>query len=159
MILSIVRGDFKSFLGKKTNTPETWKTYFKPNILEGKSKRFVLRKKKKDKKKKKKKRKKEKTHDGKKKDKEVEREAYVSFQWFPKRKKCYSTSLNSSNIPRRMLSESCITRSVFSTKYSVFRLCGPHSLPLFHWNNRYQKLIEGNYGYISSFGFLQKINC
>ena len=56
MILSIVRGDFKSFLGKKTNTPETWKTYFKPNILEGKSKRFVLRKKK-DKKKKEKERK------------------------------------------------------------------------------------------------------
>lgn len=52
MILSIVRGDFKSFLGKKTNTPETWKTYLKPNILEGKSKRFVLRKKKRQKKKK-----------------------------------------------------------------------------------------------------------
>ena len=153
MILSIVRGDFKSFLGKKTNTPETWKTYFKPNILEGKSKRFVLRKKKRQKKKKEKERKNTRWK------KKVEREAYVSFQWFPKRKKCYSTSLNSSNIPRRMLSESCITRSVFSTKYSVFRLCGPHSLPLFHWNNWYQKLIEGNYGYISSFGFLQKINC
>ena len=44
MILSIVRGDFKSFFGKKTNTRETWKTGFKPNILEVKSKRFVLRK-------------------------------------------------------------------------------------------------------------------
>ena len=152
MILSIVRGDFKSFLGKKTNTPETWKTYFKPNILEGKSKRFVLRKKKDKKKKKEKERKNTRW-------KKKWNAKHVSFQWFPKRKKCYSTSLNSSNIPRRMLSESCITRSVFSTKYSVFRLCGPHSLPLFHWNNRYQKLIEGNYGYISSFGFLQKINC
>ena len=40
MILSIVRGDFKSFFGKKTNTRETWKTGFKPNILEVKSKRF-----------------------------------------------------------------------------------------------------------------------
>ena len=68
MILSIVRGDFKSFLGKKTNTRETWKTYFKPNILEGKSKRFVLRKKKD----KKKKRERKKKHTMKKK---VEREA------------------------------------------------------------------------------------
>ena len=93
------------------------------------------------------------------KEKEVEREAYVSFQWFSKRKNCYSTRLNSSYISRQMLSESCITKSVFFTKYSVFRLCGPHSLPLFHWNNRYQKLIEEHYGYISSFGFLQKINC
>ena len=157
MILSIVRGDFKSFLGKKTNTRETWKTYFKPNILEGKSKRFVLRKKKKTKKKQKRERKKKHTMEKKKRKKEVEREVYVSFQWFSKRKKCYSTRLNSSNIPRQMLSESCITQSVFSTKYSVFRLCGPHSPPLFHWNNRYQKLIEGNYGYISSFRFLQKL--
>ena len=45
MILSIVLGDFQSFFGKNTKTWETWKTDFKPNMSEGKSKRFVLRKK------------------------------------------------------------------------------------------------------------------
>ena len=44
--------DFESFFGRKINTRENWKTDFKPNILEGKSKRFVLRKKRDQKKKK-----------------------------------------------------------------------------------------------------------
>lgn len=37
--------EFHSFFGKKTKTRETSKTDFKPNISEGKSKRFVLIKK------------------------------------------------------------------------------------------------------------------
>ena len=45
MILSDVRGDSKSLLGKKTKTRETWNTNLEPSISKGKSKRFVLRKK------------------------------------------------------------------------------------------------------------------
>ena len=45
MILSVFQGDFKCFFGKNTKTWETWKTDFKQNISERKSKRFVLRKK------------------------------------------------------------------------------------------------------------------
>ena len=45
MILSVTQGDFKFFFGKNTKTWETWKTDFKQNISEWKSKRFVLRKK------------------------------------------------------------------------------------------------------------------
>ena len=45
MILSFALGDFKCFFGKSTKTWETWKTNFKQNISEWKSKRFVLRKK------------------------------------------------------------------------------------------------------------------
>ena len=66
MILSIVRGYFKSLFGKKTNTRETWKTGFKPNILEVNLKDLTSKKKKK-KTTKKKEREEEKTHKGKKK--------------------------------------------------------------------------------------------
>ena len=51
------------------------------------------------------------------KEKEVEREAYVSFQLFSKRKNCYSTRLNSSYISRQMLSESV---SVVRTPFLCF---------------------------------------
>lgn len=66
MILSIVRGYFKSLFGKKTNTRETWKTGFKPNILEVNLKDLTSKKKKRERKKK---------HTREKKRKEVEREA------------------------------------------------------------------------------------
>ena len=49
VILSIVRGDFKRFFGKKTKTCETWKTECKPNILEGKFKEICIKRKKKKK--------------------------------------------------------------------------------------------------------------
>ena len=88
MILSIVLGDFQSFFSKNTKTWETWKTDFKPNMSEGKSKRFVVRKKKQQ-------------------------------QQHKQRKKLIRLS--------QMLPVSHIDQSVFFIKYSVFRLCSPHS--------------------------------
>ena len=99
MILSIVRGYFKSLFGKKTNTRETWKTGFKPNILEVNLKDLTS-KKKKEKDNKKKRERGRKNTQGKKKEKKWNAK-HVSFQWFSKKKKCYSTRLNSSNIPRQ----------------------------------------------------------